>query len=76
MEDKLLDIGAERAVLAGLLQYGVDGYVTVSDLVSHDTFVNTNNQIIYKCIEEHYNNDQSPDIAIYPSFCRRTIKVS
>ena len=34
MEEKLLDIGAERAVLAGLLQHGIDGYVNISDIVT------------------------------------------
>ena len=63
MEEKLFDIGAERAVLAGLLQYGVDGYVAVSDLISYDTFGNSNNQIIYKCIERIIDNDQTVDIA-------------
>lgn len=63
MEEKLLDIGAERAVLAGLLQHGVDGYITVADLISHEAFGNHNNQILYKCIEYIINNEQTVDIA-------------
>ena len=63
MPEKLLDVGAERAVLAGLLQYGIDGYVSISDLISSDSFGNTNNQIIYKCIEKIILDDQSVDIA-------------
>tara|TARA_B110000211_G_C14092107_1_gene559768 strand:+ start:4867 stop:6330 length:1464 start_codon:yes stop_codon:yes gene_type:complete len=63
MSEKLLDVGAERAVLAGLLQYGVDGYVAISDLITSDTFGNTNNQIIYNCIEKIISDDQSVDIA-------------
>lgn len=63
MQQKLSDIGAERAVLAGLMQHGVDGYVTVSDLITHETFGNTNNQIIYQCIEKIILNDQSVDVA-------------
>ena len=47
MSEKLLDVGAERAVLAGLLQHGIDGYVAISDLITSETFGNTNNQIIY-----------------------------
>ena len=62
MSDKLSDIGAERAVLAGLLQHGVDGYVAVSDIVSHETFVNTNNQIIYKCLVRIIEQGQSIDM--------------
>mgnify|MGYP001480432490 FL=1 len=63
MEEKLLDIGSERAVLAGLLQYGVDVYISVSDIVTCDTFVNENNKILFKCIEDTIQNDQKPDIA-------------
>lgn len=63
MEDKLVDIGAERAVLAGLLQHGIDGYVTVADLISSETFGNSNNQVLFKCIEKIMSNDQTVDIA-------------
>lgn len=59
---KLNDIGAERAVLAGILQHGIDGYVTVSDLISVETFDHTNNQIIYRCLENIIKNDQKIDI--------------
>ena len=63
MEEKLLDIGAERAVLAGLLQYGIDAHVNVSDLLCDESFVNPNNKIIYKCIEHIISNDQKPDVS-------------
>ena len=61
--DKLNDIGSERAVLAGLIQHGIDGYITISDLVSHETFVNTNNQILYKCIKHCIDSDVKIDIS-------------
>jgi len=60
---ELSDLGAERAVLAALLQHGVDAYVRVSDLISHETFDHSGNQILYKCIEQVIKNDQSVDIA-------------
>jgi replicative DNA helicase len=62
METKLSDIGSERAVLAGLMQYGIDAYVTISDIVTQDTFVHLNNQILFKCIEKIILNDQKVDI--------------
>lgn len=61
--DKLNDIGSERAVLAGLIQHGIDGYISISDLISHETFVNSNNQIIYKCIKHCLDNDIKIDIS-------------
>ena len=63
MEDKLLDIGSERAVLAGLLQHGMDAYVRIGDIVSEDSFVHSNNKIIYKCINQVLDNGQKPDIS-------------
>lgn len=62
METKLIDVGSERAVLAGLLQHGLDAYVTISDVISQDTFGNLNNQILFKCIEKVILNDQKVDI--------------
>jgi replicative DNA helicase len=62
MQEKLCDIGAERAVLATLLQHGVDGYLMVSDLITYETFGNTNNQILYKCIESVIKNEQKVDL--------------
>lgn len=61
-EEKLTDIGSERAVLACLLQHGIDAYVSIADIVSVDTFGNANNQIIYKCIEKIISNEQQIDI--------------
>ena len=52
MATNLSDIGSERAVLAGLFQYGVDAYVELSDIIDHATFGNSNNQILYKCVSK------------------------
>lgn len=60
--EKLSDVGAERAVLAGLLQHGIDAYVSVSDFISTDSFGHYNNQILFKCIETVIKNDQKVDI--------------
>lgn len=60
--EKLSDIGAERAVLAGLLQHGIDGYLTVADFITVDSFVHNNNQVLFKCIEHAIKNDYKIDV--------------
>jgi replicative DNA helicase len=62
MEEKLIDVGSERAVLAGLIQHGLDGHITVCDLISQDTFGNHNNQMLYRCIEHILHKEQKIDI--------------
>ena len=62
MSEKLSDIGAERAVLAGLMQHGIDCYVMISDIISDDTFVNANNQVLYKCLRLIIEGGNSVDI--------------
>lgn len=63
MDIKLSDIGSERALLASLLQYSIDGYVEVSDFITHESFAHANNQILFKCIERVIKNEQRVDIA-------------
>ena len=63
MNRQLYDTGAERAVLASLMQYGIDAYISISDFISHNTFGNLNNQIIYQCIQRVLDNNQVIDIA-------------
>jgi replicative DNA helicase len=62
MDLKLSDIGAERALLSALIQHGIDAYVTVSDFITADSFAHTNNQLLYKCIENVISKDQTIDI--------------
>ena len=38
--DQLADIGAERAVLAGLFAYNLESYVEISDFITHNSMVN------------------------------------
>lgn len=60
--EKLSDIGAERAVLAALFNYGTEVYVELSDIISHSTFTHKNNQILYKCIERCLQTNPVVDI--------------
>ena len=52
MSDKLTDVGAERAVLAGIFAYGIESYVEVCDIIDGDSFSHKNNQVIYSCIQK------------------------
>lgn len=58
-----MDVGSERAVLAGLLQHGIDGYVSISDIISSDSFYNANNKMLFNCVKHIVTNDQTVDIA-------------
>ena len=62
MSPQLSDVGAERAVLAGLFTYGLESYVEISDLLDHSSFGHQNNQIIYKCIEKVLQNEAEIDL--------------
>lgn len=60
--EKLSDIGAERAILAGLMQHGIDAYVAIADFITVDSFGHHNNQLLFKCIEQVIKNDHKVDI--------------
>lgn len=62
MDSILSDSGSERALLAGLFAYGLDSYVEINDFITHDSFANRNNQVIYKCIEKVLESDAAVDI--------------
>lgn len=59
---QLTDIGAERAVLAGLYQYGIDCYVEVSEIINCSTFGHQNNQIHFKCVEKVLESESLVDL--------------
>jgi len=63
MDSRLSDMGAERALLACLFAHGFEVYVEISDFVTHNSFANKNNQVIYKCIEKVLESDAEIDIA-------------
>jgi replicative DNA helicase len=48
--EQLQDVAAERAVLAGIFQYGEDAYLDVADFVQPSTFTDPANQAAYKSI--------------------------
>jgi|TARA_B100001778_G_scaffold332303_1_gene338341 replicative DNA helicase len=59
---KLEDLAAERAVLAGICQYGLDCYLDI-DFVDSSYFTNEMNQIIFKCIEKSMKDSQSVELS-------------
>lgn len=59
----LSDIGSERAVLAGVCQFGKDAFYEVCDLIEVATFTVQLNQYIYKCLEELFKTFDKVDVA-------------
>tara|TARA_R110002020_G_scaffold194354_10_gene395171 strand:+ start:16752 stop:18230 length:1479 start_codon:yes stop_codon:yes gene_type:complete len=58
----LEDLAAERAVLAGMCQYGLDVYLDI-DYVDTDYFTNETNQIIFNCIKHVVKDSQNVELA-------------
>ena len=52
----LQDAAAERAVLAGLCQYGLDCYLDI-DFITADHFNDEMNQILFNCIHKSISNN-------------------
>jgi replicative DNA helicase len=60
----LCDPAAERAVLAGIFQYGENAYLDIADIVQETSFTIDSNNIIFKCLKTLCDSNQSPiDIA-------------
>lgn len=53
----LEDKGSERAVLAGLCKFGVEGYYEIADIVDAACFTDVKNSLIYKCLESLFIQD-------------------
>jgi replicative DNA helicase len=58
----LADPSAERAVLSGILKYGDNAFLDVSDLVTESTFTVDSNQIIYRCLKNIFEKNNKPNI--------------
>jgi replicative DNA helicase len=57
----LENLASERAVLAGLCQYGLDAYLEI-DFVDSDHFNNSTNQMLFKCISAIVNQNNKVDL--------------
>lgn len=51
------DIGSERAVLAGLLQHGIDAYFEVEDILTTECFSTDINKVLYQCLENIFKTE-------------------
>lgn len=60
----LVDPAAERAVLAGVCKFGADAYFDVADILSENTFTDTANQIIFKCVKSLIEDDNNSKIDV------------
>jgi len=60
----LTNITAERAVLAGICQYGQDIYFDVCDLLQESTFTVEYNQRIYACINHIFKHSEVKELDI------------
>lgn len=58
----MIDVGSEKAVLAGIYQYGNDALIDVSDIISSNSFSVEANQILYTCLEQALQDNQSIDL--------------
>lgn len=59
----MINVGAERALLASLIQYGSECFVEISDIISEDSFGVVQNQVIFKCVKSVLSEDQHIDLA-------------
>ena len=58
----LEDLAAERAVLAGFCQYGLDCYLEV-DYIDTNHFTDETNQVIFNCIKHVIKESNSVELA-------------
>jgi replicative DNA helicase len=68
---ELYDSGAERAVLAGLYQYGSEAFVEVSDILTEESFGSVNNAAIYRCFKYIIEQNMSIDLPSILSSCEK-----
>lgn len=66
MSEVLCDIAAERAVLAGIYQFGQEAYIDVAGIISANTFTFESNQIVFKCLE-HLLKEKTGAVIDMPS---------
>ena len=59
---KISNVIAERAVLAGICQYGSEAYLDIVDILGVKSFTIDSNQIIFKCLKHILDNNEQTKI--------------
>lgn len=57
------DPAAERAVLSGLLQHGLNGFTEICDVINISSFYNDNNALLFRCFQNIFGQGKVPDIS-------------
>lgn len=60
----LFDVAAERAVLAGICQYGDAAYYDIIDYIKDSTFHEEINQAIFKCLKNIFDNNDNVKVDV------------
>ena len=60
----LCDAAAERAVLAGMYNYGEDTYLDIADIVQESSFTIDSNGMIFKCLKTLFDSHNHSKIDI------------
>lgn len=58
-----INIAAERAVLAGICQFGGKVYTEISDILNKNCFSSTDNQILFHCVSNILSTSDVVDIS-------------
>lgn len=58
-ESSLKNIASERAVLAGIVQHGIDCFVDVEILIDEETFTVAHNKVLFKCLVDAIQKNDS-----------------
>ena len=53
----ITNLASEDAVLSGLIQYGTEAFIDIDGFVQESTFVNNDNKVIFKCLENAFKKD-------------------
>ena len=52
------NMAAEKAVLSGMCQHGMDAYIDIDGMLSPGSFTNDLNQMVFKCLEHVFNHSE------------------